>query len=334
MRRIVLFLFLSLFCLVSCRNEGADGVVEISNSSDDTLVLLNDVVIEFDSIGANDNLICYSGTIDNQYEIYLEYSLRWPGPNAIGLWGYYFYQSNNIGFNLDGIQEGSYVTLERKVDLEVDETFDWEFDNDMNVTGHWYKTGKDQLDIQLRRINTNSSKTEQFLAGVKQIIDDPMSANLTMDYSIINDLKFDTSLKGADFEGSFCGDKIYMEYTYESSSGGLTEDIIYALLRPELQTEKNNETHILQLECQNGWDNDYGDYSVDEDDQYGLEPWYLVTATVFSLEADKCTKIQQILLNGDGEAEIYYFNEKIVMRAGDRKEVLFYSPSEKAFVEH
>lgn len=272
------------------------------------------------------------GTIDDQYEIYIEYNKKWPDDGMYEIDGFYCYTSNNSIFDLEGEEDDQKALLKHWRGGEINEQFQIDLSNKNEITGWWQKENNDQLDVSLKMFNNDSTSGRHLLDGVLSIYELAENLHLLMDYSWIEDLFVDEygCLTIADeFDGLITNDKINFRSHSESTAGGHTDEVYYVLVQQDDKAD-----YVAQIECQNGWQNDYHDMEIDEDDEYGLDPWYLVTTSLFEIKDGSALKLQEVSWEGNGEATIYFYLNRVVMLAGEGKEVLYYSFAEKAFTEH
>lgn len=339
-----LLTFLPLFFLLSCNSSNTDEAdANNSETSNDTASteLLNDSSEENanqTNTISSQNWICYRGTIDETNDIYLEYFQNPRNSNGeLKLQGSYHYLNNNATFELNGhILEDGTVELFRRKNGEVRESFYFVLEGEDEVYGSWEKEGQKSKKLYLKKVNHLTNNSSSFLYGVHEIINsDDVDLNLTMDYSPLENLTIQGGeiTESDNFYGYWSGNRIYYDDTYENSAGGHDDILMYIYLPIEPLPGENAGRTILQLELQNTWENDYGDPNIDDDDQYGLNEAYYCYISVINLEGGAITTLQKINWTGEGYAQIYYFDHRILLVAGERKEALYWSTSEYRFVE-
>lgn len=319
--------FIICLLLISC---GGEKTSDPSDSSEELVIEDSTSVVEEMVIVENqDEILCFDGTIDGKYNIYLEYMISYEREDCSALEGFYYYTSNNIGFILNGEICGEEITLNRLEDDEIVETFTWI--NGSNI-GSWSKDGEAK-DLEINRTNPYSGNSEQFLAACQEINDQYENYSVTaIDYSKLNNLSFENSIfiEDQDFYLEFCGNKIYLSGSYENSGGGHSCTATYALLDP---SSKSGDTQLMHFEMMNAWTNDYHDMEIDEDDEYVLDPNYWAFLNTYSYSDGELILNQNIEFSGDGEANAYFFMDRLIIESESDKDILIYSAEKQVFVE-
>lgn len=323
---VLLSISISLF-LLGCKGESTDdssGISEELGIEDTTSIIEAPIAIE-----NQDEIFCFEGTIDDKYEIYLEYMVSYDTDNCSIINGFYYYTSNNIGFTLQGELCGNEISLNRFEDEKAVETFLWQRNENF---GSWSMDGESK-DLEINRTNPYSGNSEQFLEACQQINNQYENMSVTaIDYEMLNTLRYENSIFVEDEEYyiEFCGNKIYLSGSNENSGGGYTCTAIYALLNP---LNKTGNMQLMHFEMMNAWTNDYGDMEIDEDDQYGLDPSYWAFLDTYSYSKGELSQNKNIEFSGEGRAAAYFFNDRLIIESEAGKDILSYSPEQGVFVE-
>lgn len=322
----ILFLLIP-FIQFSCGGENVTDEKEKTLNSDTITTDTSEQIFEGD--GA---IYEFEGFISNEYPIYLQYKEIFHGENETWLEGFYFYTKNNSGFPLSGTLVDGEIDLSVMDGEHAMETFRWTKGAGI-ITGMWFQIGEDQVPLELTVVNNYSHHSENFLAACKQVAEQyPPDFMSVIDYETLNYLYVsDKQMKtGEDFDGYFAGNRIELSGSNESGGSGFINNATYVLL----PGTNSNVLYLADLEIINGWLNDQGDSDNYEDDQYGLDPFYEASVCVYKYENDEIKQLQKVNFDGDGLAGFYYFNERAVLLADKRKDVLYYSKDQIAFVEH
>lgn len=324
MRILTSILFFLL--LVSC---GSDQTSESNESSEELAIEDSTSAVEEIEVENQDEILCFDGTIDGKYNIYLEYMISYEREDCSAIEGFYYYTSNNIGFVLTGEICGDEITLNRLEDDEIAETFTWIQGENF---GSWTMDGSSK-DLELNRTKPYSEKSEEFLEACQEINSQYENYSVTaIDYSKLNKLSYENSIfvEEQEFYMEYCGNKIYLTGSYESSAGGHSCTATYALLDA---SNNSGDTQLMHFEMMNAWTNDYHDMEIDEDDEYVLDPNYWAFLNTYSYSDGKLQQNQSIEFSGEGEANAYFFNERLIIEGEAEKDILIYSPEKKVFVE-
>lgn len=300
--------------LHSCHNESSidSNKQDIEESSKQKTPSADSLDISASELQIiSQNWKCFRGTIADSNAIYLEYKIINDANEKRNLIGSYHYLNNHVSFPLEGflLADGT-VELYRKKEGKIRESFYFVLEGDgEDIYGNWSKASvKSELILKPKYRSTD--QISSFFFAVKEILNSKhIPKHFEFDYSGIQNLEISNNgiIKSSGFNGYWCGKKVGVQSDQK--------EVLFTHLPSKEMMGVNPGMNIMMLELEN------------------KASTYHCYVRIFNLEGGEITPSQNINWTGEGKAFVYYFENRIILNASDRKEVLYWNEDISRLVE-